>query len=124
MEIPRYKDLTSKLLFTALLILSFLTFSGVANRSQTNPGEQQTTLIAASNLDLTKSINYKRALIRIQPKYLPHVSVAEADHQYTHQVKIRIQELRNTVLPSQTGLFYKVKTIPQSPCDPAGYLVG
>jgi hypothetical protein len=124
MKSTRYKNLVSKWLFTAFLILSFFTFSGLISQIQTNPGKPQTTLITVSNPQLTRSLSYKRALKPAQPKFLSLFSFVNADHLYTQQVKVRIKQLGAAVLLPQTALFYKVKTIPQNTVEEPASLIG
>jgi hypothetical protein len=124
MKSTRYKNLVSKWLFAALLIVSFFTVSGIVSLTQINPDKPQTTLINVSNPQLTKSISYKRASKPAQPKYLSLFSFVNADYLYTQQVKVRIKELVAIVLVPQITLFYRVKTIPQNtgeePASPIG----
>jgi hypothetical protein len=124
MKSTLYKNLVAKWLFAALLILSFFTFSGLISPTQTNPDQLQTTLVVNSGSRNIKSINYKRALIPEQRKYLSFLSFVNADHLYVQQVKVRIKELGAIVLVPQIALFYRVKTIPQSIGDEPNNLIG
>lgn len=113
-----------KWLFAALLILSFFTFSGFTSPAQINSNKPKTTLITTSNLQLEKSISYKRALKPAQPKYLSFSSLINANRLYTQQVKVQITELNVTDLLLQTGLFYKPKTIPQNADEDSALILG
>ena len=124
MKSDRYKNLVSKWLFAAFLILSFFTFSGFISQAPTNPDKPQTTLVVNSASRIVKSINYKRALIPEQPKYLSLFSFVNTDYLYTQLVTVRIKKLGATVLLPQTALFYKVKTIPQNTGDKPAILIG
>lgn len=124
MNSAHYKNLLSKWLFSALLITSFFTVGGFISQTQTNPRKPQTTLTVGSGAPLVKSISYKRALKSPQPQYLSLFSFVDADYLYTQQVKVRTTELSATVLPLQTKLFYKVKTISQNRDDEPYSLIG
>ena len=114
----------SKWLFVTFLVLSFFTFSGFISQTQINPGKPQTTLVIRSFSRLVKNINYKRAVIPAQPKYLSLFSIVNADHLYTQLVKIRTKELKGTVLFPQTLLFYRTKSISQNTGDEPAILIG
>lgn len=118
------RNTCSKWLFAALLILSFFTFSGFTSQAQINSNKPKTTLITTSNLQLEKSISYKRALKPAQPKYLSFSSLINANRLYTQQVKVQITELNVTDLLLQTGLFYKPKTIPQNADEDSALILG
>ena len=124
MNSTSYKNSLSKCLLAAILILSFFTFSGFIAKTQTNPTKPQTTLVDNASFQVVKSISYKRALVPIQPKYLSLFSFVSANHSYAQLVIVRITELRTTVLPRQTALFYIVKTIPQNTGDEPASLIG
>jgi len=124
MKGARYKNLLSKWLLSALLITSFFTIAAFISQTQSNPRKPQTTLTVGAGSPLVKSISYKRALKSPQPQYLSLFSFVNADHLYTQQVKVRTAELSTTVLPLQTALFYKVKTISQNRDDEPYSLIG
>ena len=119
----KIRNTYSKWLFAALLILSFFTFSGFTSQTQSNSNKPKTTLITTSNLQLEKSISYKRALKPAQPKYLSFSSLINANRLYTQQVKVRITELNVTDLRLQTGLFYKPKTTSSNADDDSALIL-
>jgi hypothetical protein len=114
MNNTNYKNKISKWLFAAVLLLSFFAFSAFVSQPEGAPDKPQTTLEVNPNLRLSKSINYKRALISLSPKELVVPILIDISRLYSQQVRIRITELTKSYISLQTGLFYRPKTTPQN----------
>lgn len=119
----KIRNIYSKWLFAALLILSFFTFSDFTAQTRTSLNKPQTTLVVNSSLRQFKSINYKRALISLRSKDPVVPILIDISRLYSQQVKIRITTLISSYIPLQTGLFYKPKTTPSNADDDSALIL-
>jgi hypothetical protein len=120
-QYPDLKKASSKWLFVVVLLLSFFTFSGFIAPTQIKLVKPQSTLVISGYAGLSKSITYKRALVKtpvIEQQVLVFIDLNN------RQTNIRLAALSNFCIQSKTGLFYRVKTnLPNADDDPA-ILVG
>jgi hypothetical protein len=116
-QYPGLKKAYSKWLFAVVLLLSFFAFSGFIAPTQIKLAKPQTTLVISSNTELSKSIAYKRALIKttvIEQQVLVFIDLNN------RQTNVRLAALSSFCIQPKTVLFYRVKTnLPNADDDPA-----
>ena len=118
---PEIKKASSKWLFAVVLLLSFFTFSGFIAPAQIKLDKPQTTISVNTDAGLSKSITYKRAVIKtpvIEQQAFVFIDLNN------RQTKVRLAALSNFCIQSKTGLFYRVKTILPNADDDPTILVG
>jgi hypothetical protein len=118
---PEIKKAYSKWLFSLVLLLSFFAFSGFIAPTQIKLVKPQTTLVIGGATELSKSITYKRALIKT-PVIKQQVLVFIDPH--NRQTNVRLAALSNFCIQPKTVLFYRVKTNLPNADDNPTILVG
>ena len=118
------KSLILRWLLIVTLLLNFFTFSAFTPHTQINPEKPLTTLVINLYRHHVKGINYKQVLNPVQSKHLEFICCINVEYLYTQWVEIQIKELKNAILPLQTNLFYKTKSISQNTDDELAILIG
>ncbi len=119
-QYPEIKKASSKWLFAVVLLMSFFTFSGFIAPTQIKLIKPQTTISVSADAGLSKSITYKRALIKLPVQQ--HVLVfIDLNNRKTN---VRLAALSNFCIQSKTGLFYRAKTNLLNADDDPAILVG
>jgi hypothetical protein len=115
-QYPEIKKTSSKWLLPVVLLLSFFTFSGFIAPTQIKLVKPQTTLVIGGNTGLSKSITYKRALVKtpvIEQQVLVFIDL------HNRQTNVRLVALSNFCVQPKTALFYRAKTnLPNADDDP------
>jgi hypothetical protein len=119
-----YKNIISKWLLAALLLLSFFTFGASSLQSSIKHDGKQTTLLVSSSKRFVKSISFDRALQRLYCKH-PAISFLVAPalnliNLHSRQINMSLKKHTGPNLTrTQKGFFYQIKTTsPNAGDDP------
>ena len=119
-------SLFSKWLFAVVLLLSFLAFTGTVTRSQPKIKSTETTLTVNSLNNQSRSISYKRALIK--DKVIPallFVDLRDVSLLHTQQAKDEFTDLSVIYADRRHHqTFHQQKTIPQNSDEAPASLIG
>ena len=109
-----YKNLISKWLFAAVLILSFCSYSGIPFADQCKPQTYQTVLQTDPKTRITKCITYIRALKQINGIGWSaiHSFKISSILPYNNKLKTQLADHSAPYLPTAgASLFYQIKII-------------
>jgi len=124
----KFKEMISKWLLAAILILSFFAVSGSTTHSTANQFTRQTTLLTGKCCHPVKSMAYYRAVRQFYGQQaancflvLPAVNLIKL---HSLQTSIRLKNNSGPSLPlQQKAFFYRSKTIPSNKVgEPVAYL--
>lgn len=117
------KRLSSKWVFSLVLMLSFFAFTGFGPQSQIKPDKPQTTLVVNSGIKLKKTISYHSALVKA-PVTSAVFDFINLSRLHSCLVKIRFTTLSKTPVPLQTALFYRAKITSENSGDEPATILG
>lgn len=118
----RIKNVSTKWLYLAIVLLTLLSISGLAIPGQAKLFAQQTTRVAGKPKAVKKSITYQRALCHVEPEtksgFGLFLLLFDIDLSKLHSERSKVKSTCCACLsPAQSKIFYHSKTIPQASAD-------
>jgi hypothetical protein len=121
MKIRSLKSILSKWLFTAMVVLSFFTFSGFVSPSTIKIAAPSTTLVAKSTGGFVKSVCYrlrsKLAANKVWFNRCPVNDFAKLSYTHTKQVLLLVKQTAKPVANNAMIRFYRAAIYPQTLAD-------
>jgi len=118
----RYKSVSKKWLYLAVVLLTLLSISGLAIPGQAKLFAQQTTRFVSKPKAIKKSITYQRALCHVKPEtksgFGLFLLLFDIDLSKLHGERSKVKSACCACINSaQSKIFYHTKTILQASAD-------